>query len=355
METYNYDQSAVSYRETAGEMHKGQGVPAGRDCQGIHAPRLSCTSMEPQVQPSQPPVSYQITTTTDAVQESRITPFYQQAQPLPSQAQLWPNPSAAAEERQAKQEAQASSASQAAGQGALPGVPAARTAPSEPLAQGVSASASQSQPAPADASSNPPAASPAALTASASPARTAPVQAEPLSQGQPQASQAGDGDALPSAFSSFSDPNVSPGFGPLGPVTPSLPANSGGSGNGCVSCGPSGSLSNALGTILWAWGVIPPSATPSSISHVRFYNAAAIQEPLDIYLNGRLVVSDLNYMNYTRYLHILPGNYLLSVYRRTNPGGAPIINNYIQLQSGNYYLLSILGGPSSYSVQLVSS
>lgn len=330
METYNYDQSAVSYRETAGEMRKGQGVPTGRDCRGIHAPRLSCTSMEPQVQPSQPPVSYQITTTTDAVQESRITPSYQQAQPLSAQpqAQLLANPSAAAEERQPIQEAPA---------------------------QGVSASAPQIQAAPADASSNPPAASPAALTApAASPARTAPVQApDTLPQSQPQASQAGD--AIPSAFSSFSDPNVSPGFGPLGPVTPSLPANSGGSGSGCVSCGPSGNLSNALSTILWAWGVIPPSATPSSISHVRFYNAAAIQEPLDIYLNGRLVVSDLDYMNYTRYLHILPGNYLLTVYRRTNPGGAPIINNYIQLQSGNYYLLSILGGPSGYSVQLVSS
>ena len=60
-------------------------------------------------------------------------------------------------------------------------------------------------------------------------------------------------------------------------------------------------------------------------------------------------------MNYTRYLHILPGNYLLTVYRRTNPGGAPIINNRVQFQSGSYYMLTILGGPSDYSVQLVSS
>lgn len=87
-----------------------------------------------------------------------------------------------------------------------------------------------------------------------------------------------------------------------------------------------------------------PSVSPSGIAHVRFYNAASIREPLDIYLNGRLVVSDLDYMNFTRYLHIVPGNYLLTVYQRTNPGGEPIINNRVQFQAGNYYLLSILGG-----------
>lgn len=152
--------------------------------------------------------------------------------------------------------------------------------------------------------------------------------------------------------SSFSEP-ASPGFGPIGPVTPSLPSNSG---NNCVSCGSGqGNFPGILGTILWSWGAFPPTATPSAVSHVRFYNAASIREPLDVYLNGRLVVSDLDYMNYTRYLHILPGNYLLTVYRRTNPGGAPIINNRVQFQSGSYYMLTILGGPSDYSVQLVSS
>lgn len=154
-----------------------------------------------------------------------------------------------------------------------------------------------------------------------------------------------------SGSGSDSDLNAAPGFGPVGPVTPALPGNTG----GCINCGPGqGNISNLLGNILWAWGSFP-SSSPSGVSHVRFYNAAAIQEPLDIYLNGRLVVSDLDYMNFTRYLHIVPGNYLLTVYRRTNPGGAPIINNLVQFQAGNYYLLSLLGGPYDYSAQLVIS
>ena len=49
---------------------------------------------------------------------------------------------------------------------------------------------------------------------------------------------------------SVSDPNTAPGFGPAGPVTPSLPGNTG----GCINCGPGqGGLSNLLGNVLWAW------------------------------------------------------------------------------------------------------
>lgn len=144
------------------------------------------------------------------------------------------------------------------------------------------------------------------------------------------------------------------------PMTPSIAENSGNnSGNArntCFSCGSvHGNPSGLLNTILWTWGTFPSTAPQSPISHVRFYNAASIREPLDIYLNGRLVVSDLDYMNYTKYLHIIPGNYLLTVYRKTTPGRIPIINNRVQFQGGVYYLLTILGGPYDYSAQLVTS
>ena len=38
---------------------------------------------------------------------------------------------------------------------------------------------------------------------------------------------------------SVSDPNTAPGFGPAGPVTPSLPGNTG----GCINCGPGRAVS----------------------------------------------------------------------------------------------------------------
>lgn len=121
--------------------------------------------------------------------------------------------------------------------------------------------------------------------------------------------------------SSSNDLQVSPGFGPYGDVMPSLPSNNHSSPNtgGCINCGGSNWKPSPNGA-LWTWGILSPFfSTSSEIAHLRFYNAASIREPIDIYLNGRLVVSDLDYMNYTRYMHIIPGIYQLTVYRRTNP------------------------------------
>ena len=71
-------------------------------------------------------------------------------------------------------------------------------------------------------------------------------------------------------------------------------------------------------------------------------------------LNGRLVVSDLDYMNYTRYMHIIPGIYQLTVYRRTNPGFA-IVNTNIRLRSGYSYTLAVLGTFNDFSVQMLNA
>lgn len=158
---------------------------------------------------------------------------------------------------------------------------------------------------------------------------------------------------------------AAPGFGPTGPVTPSVPSRPSQPtnpmfppftpGNGsCINCGGSTSSGNNTG-ILWTWGTLSPFfSTSAEVAHLRFYNAAAIREPLDIYLNGRLVVSELDYMSYTRFLHILPGLYRLTIYRTTNPG-TPIIDNSLRINSGTSSTLAILGTSNNYSVQMISS
>ena len=161
------------------------------------------------------------------------------------------------------------------------------------------------------------------------------------------------GSVTPTVPSSGMNVPATPGFGPLGPVTPSLPSSN--SNMGCVNCTGNIIWPNSSTGILWTWGTLSPFfSTTSDIAHVRFYNAAAIREPLDIYFNGRLVVSNLDYMNYTRYLHIIPGVYRLTVFRRTNPG-VPIIDTGVQFRGGNSYTLTILGTANSYSVQLMTS
>lgn len=93
--------------------------------------------------------------------------------------------------------------------------------------------------------------------------------------------------------SSSNDLQVSPGFGPYGDVMPSLPSNNHGSPNtgGCINCGGSNWKPSPNGA-LWTWGILSPFfSTSSEIAHLRFYNAASIREPIDIYLkrtSGRI-------------------------------------------------------------------
>ena len=194
------------------------------------------------------------------------------------------------------------------------------------------------------------------------------------SQNETEAAPAapGFGPAGPSMPENGNDVPAAPGFGPVGPVTPSVPSQPSvpsrptapsrpitpsrpiATPGNCINCGAITWPGNTTG-ILWTWGTLAPFfSTSSEVAHLRFYNASAIQEPMDIYLNGRLVVSELDYMNYTRFLHIIPGLYRLTIYRTTNPG-MPIIDSNIRLNSGTSYTLTILGTMDNFSVQMMSS
>ena len=125
--------------------------------------------------------------------------------------------------------------------------------------------------------------------------------------------------------SSSNDLQVSPGFGPYGDVMPSLPSNNHGSPNtgGCINCGGSNWKPSPNGA-LWTWGILSPFfSTSSEIAHLRFYNAASIRQPID-------------------------------VYRRTNPGFA-IVNTNIRLRSGYSYTLAVLGTFNDFSVQMLNA
>ena len=127
-------------------------------------------------------------------------------------------------------------------------------------------------------------------------------------------------------------------------------ASAAGTCTGCQTIWPG----NATG-FLWTWGTLSPFfSTSAEVSHVRFYNAAAIREPINIYLNGRMVVSGLDYMNYTRFLHIIPGTYQLTVSRSSNPGTA-IISSNVRFRSGTSYTLAVLGASGDFSVQMITS
>lgn len=157
----------------------------------------------------------------------------------------------------------------------------------------------------------------------------------PSEEDQPAAPGFGpEGETTPSVPSEDNQP-ATPGFGPSGEVTPSLPGSSGTS------------------NILWSWAFLSPLfSNISSIAQARFYNSTCIMEPIDIYLNNQLVVSDLAHAEYTDYLYIIPGYYTLTVYRRTNPG-VPVLNVRVNFVRNSTCMVSILGSIGNFSVQFI--
>lgn len=141
----------------------------------------------------------------------------------------------------------------------------------------------------------------------------------------------------------FSQPSV------INPIRPPFP-NVNTRPNGCVNCGNGFRPNN--NAIYWTWQLLSPFINSSArLAHVRFFNATAIREPLDIYLNNRLVLSGLDRMNSSGYLHITPGFYRMTVYRR-GVLSAPIINRNVQFRNGNSYLLTILGTANNATLQI---
>jgi len=147
---------------------------------------------------------------------------------------------------------------------------------------------------------------------------------------------------------------AAPGEGPLGPQTPSLPSSP--SGSITIPFPPTGS-GNTSGTsgsnILWSyvWST-PLFQSLSSVAQIRFYNVNSMMEPVDIYINGQLVVSDLDYSEYTDYLYIIPGYYTITVYRRTNPG-FPLLNTRVNLVRNSTCMVSLIGTVDNAGLQFI--
>ena len=145
-----------------------------------------------------------------------------------------------------------------------------------------------------------------------------------------------EGDVMPSLPSN--NRPTTPGFRPVRPVTPSLPSN-----NRPILPGTNVSVS-----------VIPIVSGASSLAYIRFLNAATNGEPVDIYVNNKLVVSRLEYGGYTGYFRSLPGTYRVVVYRSNNRN-TPLVNTNLTFSGNMVYTAAIIGTPAFNSIQLVES
>ena len=138
---------------------------------------------------------------------------------------------------------------------------------------------------------------------------------------------------------------------PSQPSTPSIPFPP--ASGGTIT--PSRPNTNTGNNIFWSYTWLSPifsSMSMSSVAQSRFYNVNAMLEPVDIYINGQLVVSDLDYSEYTDFFYIIPGYYNITIYRRTNPG-YPFFSTRVNFVRNSTCTISLIGTVDSPGLQFI--
>ena len=103
----------------------------------------------------------------------------------------------------------------------------------------------------------------------------------------------------------------------------------------------------------WNWGTILPGfVLPITPARVRFYNAA-VRGPIQIYVNNRPVVSNLNFLNFTRFYNVIPGRYRITVYRG-NDLSTPLVDTWMTFLQNQTYTVTLAGSGSNFWLQSTS-
>ncbi len=116
---------------------------------------------------------------------------------------------------------------------------------------------------------------------------------------------------------------------------------------------PSGSLATLIiyGTDRqrWTWF----NETLDQVASVRFAHAAPDSPSLDFYLNGDLVLNNLNYLDFTDYLTLSAGNYELTVYPgdvTPAEGVEPLWRDQLQISDNTFPLTLVAVGTDNFRV-----
>ncbi len=147
---------------------------------------------------------------------------------------------------------------------------------------------------------------------------------------------------------------------PSSPATPGITYPNVGGGTPTITFPPTNTRPNNnqntnSNNLFWSYTWLTPlfgNSSVSSVAQVRFYNVNAMMEPVDIYINGQLITSDLHYTEYTDYLYILPGYYNLTVQRSTNPG-YNFLSTRVNFVRNSVCTVSLIGSLDSPGLQFI--
>jgi len=88
-------------------------------------------------------------------------------------------------------------------------------------------------------------------------------------------------------------------------------------------------------------------------SFIRFFNAVPSDPALsmDVYVNGKLIVKDLKYQDFTQYLAAKPGSYIIKLYPTGNTTDQ-LLEMHITVGEGSIYTQAIIGTSENITLEL---
>ena len=100
--------------------------------------------------------------------------------------------------------------------------------------------------------------------------------------------------------------------------------------------------------------VAPTPTGTEYYAYIRFFHALASDPPVnvDIYVNRRLIVSNLRYQDFTDYLTAYPGSYEIQIYETGNTTDQ-LLDIRVVLRANGIYTAAVVGTPSDVELELI--
>lgn len=96
----------------------------------------------------------------------------------------------------------------------------------------------------------------------------------------------------------------------------------------------------------------PYNSMTNSNSYVRVFHASPDAPPVDVYVNNKIVASNLMYQNFTEFLPLSPGRYNLKVFAAGTTTN-PVIDTVVNIPQGSIFTAAAVGRLNDIELQLI--
>lgn len=88
-------------------------------------------------------------------------------------------------------------------------------------------------------------------------------------------------------------------------------------------------------------------------SLARIFHASKEGPPVDVYINDKLVFSNIEFKNFSKYIKLKEGNYRVDVYEYEKTE-KPLLNQTVQINPNEVYTISIVGDVGNLSLLVIN-